>query len=248
MKYLAVILLLSLATCLLASAPSGIQQNIVNSTAPAISCTTPTGANFTESFGDSATSCWAAGPSSCNQTWTINAGAAESIITSPGGAPANTACTNSLQFAEDGATQSSIQVAIPALTSGTNYDVTFTLYVTSSSLGSGQQATVLCITGTSANCDTTHIIMGARIANPSASLTVIGLGTGNSASAGTIVTGTWHTIVLHHDSVAANCSVALDGGGAQTFTCNAITSGFMIVGPVSLGFQANTFVVGNVSF
>src|SRR5690348_9928695 len=67
--------------------------------APAPSCTAPTGTNFTESFGDSSTSCWSGGPASCTGTWTVGAGTAHSIVSSPGTPPANAACAYSLQMA-----------------------------------------------------------------------------------------------------------------------------------------------------
>lgn len=214
----------------------------------AAGCTTPTGTNFTESFGDSATLCWTAGPSSCNHTWTIGAGSGESIVSSPASPPANTACANSLQIVDPNAGNAWIDSTFTGITAGTSFDVVFSFQMVSNSITNGNSMEVLCITTNGGTCDSGGTIAKMTLSNPSASITVTGQGATLSASAGTITNGTWHTITLHHDATLANCSIAVDAGGAQTFTCNIGTAGQINIGNSHGNTLALTYVVGNVAF
>src|SRR5262249_34990168 len=103
----------------------------------ATSCATPHGTTLTESFGDSAARCWAGGPASCDQLWAVGSLSAQSINATPAGAPANTACSNSLPMNETSGTRGYVYTTgtFPPLPAGTTFDVFFTLYISSSSLG-----------------------------------------------------------------------------------------------------------------
>ena len=212
------------------------------------SCTTPTGSHFTESFGDSSTLCWTAGPSSCNHTWTIGSGSIQSIIASPGTPPANTACANSLQLAIATGSNDYISSNFTGIPAATNYDVTGTVYV-SSGMNMAAVNVFLCMTASAGDCDISGgTIIALGLYSPDGSTQqLIGIGTGFSGAT-TISTSAWHTFDLHHDSTAANCSIAVDGGTPSTFTCNVATAGTIYMGIEHYSPQATTIAVGNVAF
>ena len=72
---------------------------------------------------------------------------------------------------------------------------------------------------------------------------------GSGATSSTLIniaTATWYTVDLHLDATAASCSLSVNGGAAQTFTCNSQTTNYIIVGNVSTGTDAITYVIGNL--
>lgn len=213
----------------------------------AAGCTTPTGTHVTESWGDSSTSCWAAGPSSCNNTWTIGLGTAQSIITSPAGAPANTACSNSLQMNVPAANDY-LSLAYSAIS--TNFDMTGTFYVNTFPT-SGNRVMMLCIGNTNCNSGNDLALVVLDNNNVGSGTTVYGgsFGSGSNSTPQSITTATWYTFDLHWDTTAANCSFVLNGGAAHTFTCsvNGTTTNLAVVGPYTFGVAAQ-FVIGNMAW
>jgi len=220
---------------------------IFNKPAGGGGCTTPTGTHYTESFGDSSTSCWTAGPSTCNHTYTVTGTAAQSIITSPAGAPANTACTNSLQMAIPDANEHIISNTFTSIPNSTSFDVTFTFYLSSQSVASGNSIELICFTDNGDSCDSSGRDFALFLANSSGTLTLVGQGTTTSTGV-TITTATWYSVTLHHDSTSANCSLSVDGGAAKTFTCNANPVAEVYIGGQHSFAYAYTMVIGNMAF
>lgn len=214
----------------------------------AAACTTPTGTHVTESWGDAATSCWAAGPSSCNQTWTIGAGTAQSIVASPGSPPANTACANSLQMNLPAA-NNYLTLAFSVLSSP--FDLTGSFYVNTFP-SSGNRNTMVCI-GDSSGCVSGHILAMVALDNNNvgSGTTVYGTSfdTGSNSTPQAVTAGTWHTFTLHWDSTAASCSFKLDAGSANTFTCQVASNpSIMLVGPEVFGGSTFEFTIGNLAW
>jgi hypothetical protein len=198
-------------------------------------CSTPTGTNITESFGDSITSCWAAGPASCNNTWTIQSGTSESIIATPAGAPTNTACSQSLQMV---LTAGAGLITLPI--TGATLDINFTLYVTSNGLSNFNEAPLISISQFGGG--------GSQVGEVGfnqqpGQLTLEGFGT--AASAGVNISlNTWYTVNLHLASGAAASYITVNGGAHQTFTENANTAGFIGIGDGAA--TSYTAVIGNL--
>jgi hypothetical protein len=229
---------------LLAAVPCGGQQFLKQMLQPAPSgCTAPTGAHVTETFGDASTLCWTAGPSTCNRTWTIGAGTAQSIVTSPIGAPANTACANSLQMSLDGTGNYYIASTFTAIT--TSNDWIGTIYV-STFPTTGNSDFALCLTTTGGTCDSSGAIAALQI-NNATTPAFAGYGSTSSATVAASAS-TWYTFDLHWDTTAANCSIAINGGAAQTFTCNTGNPTTIYVGPEHYGTTAMNFKLGNIYF
>ena len=226
--------------------PAQIMQQVIAAGKSAAGCTTPTGTHVTESWGDSSTSCWAAGPSSCNNTWTIGLGTAESIISTPAGAPANTACANSLQMNVPAAND---YISLSFGTLSTAFDVTGSIYVPTFPT-SGNRVMAICIGNT--NCSSGNDYALVVLDNNS-----VGSGTtiyGGSFSAGTnstpqaVTASTWHTFDLHWDPTAANCAFTLDGGASHTFICAVnVNPNILIVGSYQFG-TVHEFVLGNLAW
>ena len=210
-------------------------------------CTTPSGTTVTESFGDSSTLCWTSGPSNCNQTWKIGSGSIQSIISSPGTPPANTACANSMQMTTSGSNDFIYKDGFGILSSS-NYDVRGTIYV-SSGISLGNAVTILCwVQNASTDCDLSNAIVSIRLGNPSGTSQLWGMGSDQGMGIN-ITLSAWHTFVLHHDSTAANCYLAVDGGAHDAFTCNApISAAAVYAGPQHYGAVSSTWVLGNLAF
>jgi hypothetical protein len=212
-RLLAILILAALGGWLLWSQDSIL---IVRKKAAA-SCTTPTGTTLTESFGDSSTSCWTSGPSTCNNTWTINLGTAHSIINSPGTPPANTSCTKSLQIAQAGA-EAEVYIAL-GKAAATPMDWYGEVYLTSHSLDSYATADLVGFS----------LRASLSIFNAGGDLYLIGRGSSNSE--GTLITtGTWYKVRVHLEAGANASYVSVNDGASDTFTQNAETATNLVIG------------------
>lgn len=213
---------------------------------PGLPCTTPTGTHFTESFGDSASLCWSSGPSSCNNTWTITGTPSQSIIQTPASPPANTACTNSVQIALPANAAASITATYTGI--ATSFDVLGTIRV--SSLPASNAAVAFCLAASGQTCVSTNL---AKFVIDNGSFCTAGgnfvavTGAGNSTCVPFSI-NTWYTFDLHRDSTAANCSLSINGGAANAFTCGSGTPAVIMVGTDSTTNPAMTYAIGNLNF
>lgn len=178
-------------------------------TPAAAGCTTPTGTNLTESFGDAATSCWTSGPSSCDNTWTIYGTAPTGISASPGTPPANTACSNSLRMTYTTGNGLGIYHSV---TTSTSADINFELYVNSQSLDTSGVTRIARAFGVGA-------VATIRLTNNAGTIQIFASGSDDSTHTN-ITTGTWYSVSLHLDATLANSYISIDGGTHQTFTRN----------------------------
>ncbi len=197
------------------------------------------GTTFTETFGDSSTSCWASGPTTCSQKWAITAGTANSIITSPGTDPTS-GSANSLQMAVSGAFADIYTAGtFPTIPAGTTADVTFTIYVSSNSMTSGNVKNLITFSQA-----TSPVIIKFNQSGTNLQLWAVG-STNNTAT--TISLNAWHTIVVHMASGAAQSYVQIDGGvTTNTFTVNAQPISSVQIGNTTGNIQNITYAIGNL--
>lgn len=206
-------------------------------------CTTPTGSNFTESFGDAATSCGFGATSNCDHTWS-QTGSAASIVSTPASAPANTACANSLQMAL-GSTAAYISNSFPGISGA--FDVQGTVYV-SNDLANGNADFVFCVTTSGGTCDTGGTIVGLVIDDNNVCTGLGFRGTGSTNSTCIPYSpNTWYTFKLHRDTVAASDTLTINST-TQSFTGNDGTAAAVYIGTSHFGTNAATFVLGNMYF
>ena len=134
------------------------------------------------------------------------------------------------------------------VSSATNYDVTFTFFMIHDLSTSGSHE-IVCLTAGVVNCDNDHAILGVQTESDDggANQNLLAIGATNSAEI-LITVPAWHTVVIHHDSTAANCSLAVDGGSAQIFTCNVADTTNVYIGPQHFGATAATWAIGNLKF
>jgi hypothetical protein len=200
----------------------------------AAQCTTPAGATFTESFGDSSNYCWPGGPAECTQPWAA-AGSNYSIAASPAGSQPDTACANSLLLTAS-ATPASLQTfgTIPDIPAGTTVDLYFTVYIMAAPADSDpfiQLATAS--TGS----------MPAQIVWRNSSGTFMyAAGSTSSANTPAISLNAWHSVQLHIDAAAQNSFIALDGGTRQTFTAGPVDINSIVIN----GDPDGTYFIGNM--
>ena len=194
----------------------------------AAGCTTPTGSILTESFGDASTSCWTSGPTTCNNTWTVNSGAV-AIATSPAGSDTNTACTNSIQIDETG-TEINIYRSI---TSTAVHDIIFELYVASENIANTGVYKIMGVEGSGT-------VAQIRLTKSGSQLQILASATTDSTPIN-ISVSTWYHVTLHLDTTLANSSLTV-GGTTQTFTrANVSTTSIWLSGD-------NLYLTGNVNY
>jgi hypothetical protein len=186
---------------------------------PAVAtCTTPTGTTLTESFGDSTTSCWTSGPTTCNNTWTIGAGA-PSIAASPGTPAANTACTNSLLCSGVNGAEVNVIRAFPApIDDAVSYNVIFYLYMANEAIANSSEARILYTRASNAN-----IMMFITLKSAwNSILTLRGSGLTDSTDTQALSVNTWYKVTLSYGGQGAGaCSLQVDSGTPVTFTAQA---------------------------
>jgi hypothetical protein len=189
---------------------------IIRRKAAVAGCTTPTGSLLTESFGDSSTSCWTSGPSTCNNTWTSTG--STSIDTAPSGAPNNTVCTNALKFTQS-ATEAYVSRAITANYT-TPVDAYFYFYWDSDSLTNGQSVRLLLI-GEGATYGQRGAIYLAR---NGANTQLFAQGSDYSAYSSNLTIDTWYKVQMHLEAGAAASNFKLNDGTPVTFTQAAVNA------------------------
>lgn len=207
-----------------------------------VTCNTPTGTTFTESFGDSSTSnSWGNGT---NAAWaaTIGTGGSASIVASPAGAPANTACANSLSLVT-GTTNTFIQTVgyTPTVPAATAFTVTLQVYVTATSLGAFNREVLYA---PSADSSAVNIPCRLDWHNNSPNLVI---NAENAASAvsgdtGTVSLNTWHTVQLVDSGTT--CLASLDGVNTTTVAVSSNSWIYQAVGDIAGTTQSVSYNIG----
>lgn len=205
-------------------------------------CTPPTGSTYTEVFGDASTSCWTSGPSTCTHTWTVGSGTAQSIVASPSGAPANTACSYSLSLDPSAATSYIyVSQSLPYLTT---IDIYSYIYVASASgLGTFTQYDILSI-ATSAPTGSIRAKMSFR--QDAAGVYRFRASGTASVTTGTVNLAEWHKLQLHLQDGAAASYISLDDGTGVTFTQNSNDGVYITIGngaSATWSMQLGTFYI-----
>ena len=230
------LLLIILILCL--ALPVSAQQIMVVKK-KGVSCTTPSGDELTESFGEGSTSCWSGGDSLCNNTWTVYGSASASIVETQSGAQANTACAKSVRVS----TPSAIGHIYFDVGSGTipnNVETVyeFNLYVSEypdlAQYSSGYMV--------SFNADTTTVTSTNRYFSFGVYKSSAGTGTpnvfyANGVSCGNFALNTHYNVVVTLDAAGASngSSVYINGSSACTFTRATVASRYMGIGSSRVG-------------
>jgi hypothetical protein len=211
------------------------------------SCTTPTGDELTESFGDSSTSCWTDGSSVCNNTWTKNG--TLSIEDSPGSPPSNTACAKSLKFDSTSA-EAKATIAVPGGAIGGDEAVTinFTVYVDSSTLAGWESSRLLRLNNSSTIFSDSASIAGVSLRRNAAGeggITHIRAGGASDYVDIPISEDTWYdvTISIPATDSGDESTISVNGGDPETFTKDTDTSGYIHVGADTVGIVG---YIGNI--
>ena len=186
-------------------------------------CVTPTGTLFTESFGEGDQSCWSAGPSTCNNTWTVVSGT-YAIDSSPAGAPENTACDNSMLMSRTDASQNiRADLGAGALTD-VDTTINFTMYIDSTTITEwGDLSFFGVTTGSSFFDGLQYVVLLERQAPGGGAATRIGVM--NVAERGTcyidnIEENTWYNVVLTVDGEGGENASSLSIGSGAGQSCS----------------------------
>ncbi len=186
-------------------------------------CVTPTGTLFTESFGEGDQSCWSAGPSTCNNTWTVVSGT-YAIDSSPAGAPENTACDNSMLMSRTDASQNiRADLGAGALTD-VDTTINFTMYIDSTTITEwGDLSFFGVTTGSSFFDGLQYVVLLERQAPGGGAATRIGVM--NVAENGTcyidnIEENTWYNVVLTVDGEGGENASSLSIGSGEGQSCS----------------------------
>ena len=209
-------------------------------------CTTPAGATLTESFGDSAAACGFGSASSCNSLWAVGAGSGATIAASPAGAPANTACANSLKMVTASGAQTFIYQtgAFPRITAGQSATWTFELYVSSNSMAAFDMTTLLAPTVD--NGSTGPVILFFRYDGTNLQLQADGSTVSNDWN---ISLNAWHTVLVHVGSGTNQSWMNVDNSSNQNFTENSTDVTYLTLGSTAAGNEdVMTYYIGNLKF
>lgn len=186
-------------------------------------CVTPTGTLFTESFGEGDQSCWSAGPSTCNNTWTVVSGT-YAIDSSPAGAPENTACDNSMLMSRTDASQNiRADLGAGALTD-VDTTINFTMYIDSTTITEwGDLSFFGVTTGSSFFDGLQYVVLLERQAPGGGAATRIGVM--SVAENGTcyidnIEENTWYNVVLTVDGEGGENASSLSIGSGAGQSCS----------------------------
>jgi hypothetical protein len=234
MKKLYLILLIVLLLCAEAF-PADIGFCRKHGGGAAASCTTPTGDELTESFGDSTTSCWSGGDSLCNNTWTVQAGTP--TIANVTGTPAeNTACAKVFHFDAAVNTYKDLGVGFDG-TGAVN--IKFHVYIDSSQLNQYANSPFFALNATTANISdgtnryvSCHLYRAqAGVAQPADKLYC-----NASTNSLTFAEDTHYDCTVSLDALVdgvANVngsSISCNGGASAAFTRGAVASRYVHVG------------------
>lgn len=198
---------------------------------PVAGCTTPTGDELTESFGDASTSCWSGGDSLCNNTWTVQAGT-PTIDDVTGTPAANTACAKVIHI--DGATNVYKDLGDGTIPNNVEVEIKFHLYVHSSSINQYSNVGILSLNANSASIIDGNMYVSCHLyrAGAGASQPADRLYCGSSANSITISAETHYdcAVILDAEGAAGGSSISCNGGAAKTFTRGTTASRYVHVG------------------
>mgnify|MGYP000959037756 CR=1 FL=1 len=212
---------------------------------PVAGCTTPTGDELTESFGEGSTSCWTSGSSVCDQTW-VTTGTV-SIEDTPASAPSNTACAKSLKFDSTSAASNGYHRLDAAIANNVAITINFTMYIDSSSVAQYSDTRVFALVNTAAMTSANSIV-AFGLNKPSA-------GSGSATKMKAIVTDsctidfaedTWYdvTLTMPASDAGDQSTLSVNGGAAScTFTKNTSASDYVYIGASGTGIVG---YVGNL--
>lgn len=210
----------------------------------AVACTTPTGTNLTESFGDAATSCWTSGPSTCDNTWTIGSGTVHSIISAPSGAPDNTVCSGALQFAETGNGEY-LYKSITGKDVNTALDLEFYIRFSAWSVAAFDASQVMVVSNGN---DLTSIRMFLSVRSTGSSFYGFRAGAGASSADDTtsLALNTWYKVNIHLETGTNMSSISVNGNTPSTFTQGAYNASYIGFGKATTKSQTCTPIIGNL--
>lgn len=210
------------------------------------SCTTPTGDELTESFGDSSTSCWTDGSSVCNNTWTKNG--TLSIEDSPGSPPSNTACAKSLKFDTTSA-EAKATIAVPggAIAADEAVTLNFSVYIDSSTITGFGSLEIVGLNNTSNAISSSTAIVTFKLRR---SASGDGVATHFRVSGAdycdlAISEDTWYdvTLTIPASDAGDQSTMAIAGGSSCNFTKDTDASGYIHVGAIATGIVG---YIGNI--
>ena len=205
---------------------------------------TSAGSTFTESFGDSSSLCWSGGPTTCNQSWAIGTGSGQAIVATPA-PPPSPDDDQALRMIETAGSGSYLYTTgtFPRLSSGTAFDLYFTLNVSSHAMASSDVTRLVTMSDRAdGSLYTAQISFGYNGSN-------LQLQAGGSTSSPSvnISLGAWHTIRLHVAGGTNASYLVVDGGVPNTFTENARDFAYLLVGSSAGQLDAMTYYIGHMS-
>jgi len=211
------------------------------------SCTTPIGDELTESFGDSSSSCWSGGDSTCNNTWTVVTGS-PTIAAVPAGAPSNTACTNGISFD----TTSAAETLYKDLGDGTipnnvQVVITFSMYIDSSSIVGYSYSALVALNASNTSLESVTLYssvgLNKNTAGTGVATKIAAFGNSDSCTID-FAEDTWYNITLTLDAAASeNGSTLSDGTNSCNFTRDTDASRYLWAGALDTGIVG---YIGNV--
>ncbi|PYR76318.1 MAG: hypothetical protein DMF86_12700 [Acidobacteria bacterium] len=206
---------------------------------------TPTGSTFAETFGDGSAPCWNSGPSTCNQLWVVRSGSAQSIVPTPGAPAPDAAGSQSLRLAEVAGTPGYIYTTgtFPRIPSGTAFDLSFTLDVSSHAMKT-LDVTRLITPGGASDGSGYPAQISFRYDGTNLQLQAQGSSTASNVN---IALNAWHAVRLHVAPGSGASYVTVDGGPQNAFTANAADFLYLVVGSAAGSADAMTYYVGNLS-
>lgn len=198
-------------------------------------CTTPTGTTLTESFGEGSQLCWVGGPSTCNYTWSVGTGTAQTIEAMTGTPPANTACANAIKINTASPGNVVYLAGFPRIPSGTAFDVYFT-FTLDSTVGMATYSNVALVRmGTDADGGSNTVF--------STGFYKVGSTTKLGGSGGVAITeGKAYQVHIHVEP-GTGASYTDVGGTSYTWTASAKDALYLILGTTSSSYVAH---IGNI--
>jgi hypothetical protein len=212
------------------------------------SCTTPTGDELTESFGDSSSLCWTDGSSVCNNTWT-HGGGTLSIEDSPGTPPSNTACAKSLKFDSTSAvTRATIAVPGGAIAGDEAVTINFSVYIDSSTIDAWDSTGLVALNNFSEgilHVDAIAIVRLLRNTGTEGVATHLRATGGATSCMLAISEDTWYdvTLTIPASDAGDQSTMAIAGGSSCNFTKDTDASGYIHVGASDTGIVG---YIGNI--
>lgn len=200
----------------------------------AATCTTPTGDELTESFGDgTAAECWSGlGGTTCSVTWTVAAGT-PTIADVPIGSSSNTACTKGLSFdASSAAVNIYKDLGAGTIANNVQTVINFSMYIDSSSLAQYTNLILVSLVGAASMTSTTSYVrigLNKSTTGTGSATKIIALATDSCVI--NFAEDTWYNITVTLDAAgAAGGSSISDGTNSCTFQRDTDASRYVYVG------------------